>query len=699
MNSFATTIHVASRQDLTPVLPLYKKWLPSSHLTLISQWAKVAKVALGVFCTFLLVVDVSSNNWELIDYVGDAKHLLTPLLAIDSVDTMQDRFTFCDGGAPSDMSQIGQFHINISLAQIQARDSNTFILGTTKHLIQDRANDICGQIVQSYPIKDPTAKSVRLGTVDDGITFARGTALTHWLGNTLSSPQATDGMNETQLRALGYVPARHSTDLRLMTPLVLPPPGQVTAGSVSMYRFFMKAFCSGCVPGTELGLDTCAIEYLYNDTTNTLEITSSQAILGGSHELGFIFQRRGGPILALYIRFATLLLLIGVYSASQKTVQWLDYAGQSLPQRLVRLISPPLYRQPCSVFGLSDICFNSDIFVVLYTLMVLLDEEISMVFSGEIHTWHDHTSDDILVDIRLMSIHLRWLWLNCFLLKAAKWTVNFVSLTRFSGDNTIMGWLNYSSVAWIYLGVFVLFQRNDIINRNNADKVELLSTTQSLDATFVRLFDSWYVRAMPTLALALVTNLVVWLLVDRAVNWHWWQAFAHNSMARQLMFNSTSILAVVRGDVSTVQTRGASGQGTRITIKARALCTFHWFFSSHLTHFGLVEHPSAMRGMASNAAIAPKPSSVAAKRQRAMSKPSKRSSVGVPREASAGWLAVQEEPVKRNSADSIDTSDPEQYMLVQDRDGQVHLINDQKLGLKALSVEVKILRDTTFCLG
>ncbi|RHY35606.1 hypothetical protein DYB25_014178 [Aphanomyces astaci] len=565
------------------------------------------------------------------------------------------------------------------------------------HTIEDSANDICGRLVQSYPVNNPNATSVQLGSVVDGITFMRDTALKKGFRDT--SSDAATGMKETQLRALGYVPARHGTDLRLTAPLVLPPPGQATAGSVSMYRFFMKAFCSGCVPGTELGLDTCVIEYLYNDTTNTLEITSSQAILGGSHELGFIFQRRGGPIAALYIRLATLLLLIGVYSASQKTVQWLDYAGQSLPQRLVRLISPPLYRQPCSVFGLSDICFNSDIFVVLYTLTVLLDEEISMVFSGEIHTWHDHTSDDILVDIRLMSIHLRWLWLNCFLLKAAKWTVNFVSLTRFSGDNTIMGWLNYSSVAWIYLGVFVLFQRNDIINLNNADKVELLSTTQSLDATFVRLFDSWYVRAMPTLALALVTNLVVWLLVDRAVNWHWWQAFAHNSMARQLMFNSTSILAVVRGDVSTVQTRGASGQGTRITIKARALCTFHWFFSSHLTHFGLVEHPSAMRGMASNAAIAPKPSSVAAKRQRAMSKPSKRSSVGVPREASVGWLAVQEEPVKRNSADSIDTSDPEQYMLVQDRDGQVHLINDQKLGLKALSVEVKILRDTTFCLG
>ncbi|KAF0716422.1 hypothetical protein AaE_011100 [Aphanomyces astaci] len=641
---------------------------PSGYGQYIQVIATWGKVALGVFCLALLCMDVAMNNWDIIDYIGDAKHLLTPLLTIESPDEIAAQFAFPHGASTLHVSTIGQFMINTSLAQIQAQDSHSFILSMGSHTIEDSANDICGRLVQSYPVNDPNATSVQLGSVVDGITFVRDTALTHWLGNTQSSPQATDGMNETQLRALGYVPARHSTDLRLTAPLVLPPPGQVTAGSVSMYRFFMKAFCSGCVPGTELGLDTCVIEYLYNDTTNTLEITSSQAILGGSHELGFIFQRRGGPILAL-----------------QKTVQWVDLTQQTLPQRLLRLVAPPLYRQPCSVFGLSDICFNSDIFVVLYTLTI--------------HTWHDHTSDDILVDIRLMSIHLRWLWLNCFLLKAAKWTVNFVSLTRFSGDNTIMGWLNYSSVAWIYLGVFVLFQRNDIINLNNADKVELLSTTQSLDATFVRLFDSWYVRAMPTLALALVTNLVVWLLVDRAVNWHWWQAFAHNSMARQLMFNSTSILAVVRGDVSTVQTRGASGQGTRITIKARALCTFHWFFSSHLTHFGLVEHPSAMRGMASNAAIAPKPSSVAAKRQRAMSKPSKRSSVGVPREASAGWLAVQEEPVKRNSADSIDTSDPEQYMLVQDRDGQVHLINDQKLGLKALSVEVKILRDTTFCLG
>ncbi|RHY07594.1 hypothetical protein DYB25_008166 [Aphanomyces astaci] len=687
MNSFATTIHVASRQDLTPVLPLYKKWLPSSHLTLISQWAKVAKVALGVFCTFLLVVDVSSNNWELIDYVGDAKHLLTPLLAIDSVDTMQDRFTFCDGGAPSDMSQIGQFHINISLAQIQARDSNTFILGTTKHLIQDRANDICGEIVQSYPIKDPTAKSVRLGTVDDDITFARGTALTHWLGNTQSLPQATDGMNETQLRALGYVPARHSTDLRLMTPLVLPPPGQVTAGSVSMYRFFMKAFCSGCVPGTELGLDTCVIEYLYNDTTNTLEITSSQAILGGSHELGFIFQRRGGPILALYVRFVMVLLVIAVYTTSQKTVQWVDLTQQTLPQRLLRLVAPPLYRQPCFVFDLSDICFNSDIFVVLYSLTVLADEEISMVYSRVLSHWYTNSGLDPWLQLRLMSMTVRWLWLNCFLLKAAKWMWNVASIVQYTGDSSVMGWLNFSSVTWLYLGVLVLFVRNEFIEFSNSVIMDLNHATQNLDAVSVSFLDSWYLRAMPGLAVMLVINVVAMLALDRAANRRWWRVFVKSSVGRQLMFNSTSIVAEVRGDV--VEHLGYTG----VTMKARALATFRWFLSTHLTCFGLAEHPKVMRGLG-----AFKPRRISADDGTSSAETIDDTSSGNSRRRVGSSTSQVTDDLVQPSPSEI-TMTQHLYILVQDRDGHVHVIDGDKREMQALNVEVKILRDANVLLG
>ncbi|ETV93217.1 hypothetical protein H310_12814 [Aphanomyces invadans] len=62
------------------------------------------------------------------------------------------------------------------------------------------------------------------------------------------------------------------------------------------------------------------------------------------------------------------------------------------------------------------------------------------------------------------------------------------------------------------------------------------------------------------------------------LNWQWWRATAKNSLCRQLMFNSTSILADVRGDA--IDQPGYAG--SCLVIKSRALCTFRWFFSTHV---------------------------------------------------------------------------------------------------------------------
>ncbi|ETV90203.1 hypothetical protein H310_14959 [Aphanomyces invadans] len=650
------------------------------------QLAKALKTLLGYLCTILLVVDVCGNNWELIDYVGDAKHLLTPLLTVAEFDQIGHAFVFPVGNAPDHVSQVGQFMMNTSLAQIQARDSDTYILGTTMHPIQDSVNDICGHLVSSYPLPSANATSVRLGNVADGISFVRGTALSHWFSDTRSAPPADQGMNETQLRAMGYGPVRHGTDLRLTTHVAVPRPGEIVTTSISMYRFFMKAFCSGCVPGTELGLDTCAITYLYNETTHSLDVTASQAAVGSSHELGFIFQRRGGPILALYIRFAIVLLVFGVYSASQKTVQWVEFVPESLPQRLHNVVAPPLYRQPCSVFGLSDICFNSDIFVVLYTLAVLADEEISLVYSRVLYRWYRSTSFNLWIELRLMSMTMRWLWLNCFLLKAAKWTCDFASVAQYTGENRVMGWLTFSSVTWVYLSVFVLFQRANFIEYSNSVLIDLSCATQNLDAVSVAFLDSWYVRSMPDLVVVVLVNLIVLLAIDRVVNWQWWRATAKNSLCRQLMFNSTSILADVRGDA--IDQPGYAG--SCLVIKARALCTFRWFFSTHLTAFGLKEHPAILRAIHSARPHKTDPGSSSADvTADTAPMPSERTT-----HTSVAWLSDHDvvKPVPPTDAATL-------YLIVQDRDGHIHVVDGTKREMQELNVEVKILRDTTIVLG
>ncbi|RHY05121.1 hypothetical protein DYB25_008669 [Aphanomyces astaci] len=654
------------------------------------QWSKAGgQQVLGKLCLVLLVIDVISNNWAIIDYVGDAKHLLTPMLDLNTPEAMLDQYAFPSNESPALMSKVGRFMVNTSFAHIQARGSHTFMLGTTVHPIHDSVNDICGQLVQTYPIKDPNATTVQLGNVLDSVTFIRGNALTHWFSDTNSARQATKGMNETQLRAMGYTPGRHSTDLRLTTPLVLPPPGQVTTGSVFMYRYFMKALCSGCVPLTELGLDTCVIEYTYNENAKSLEITTSKAIMGGSHELGIIIQRRGGPIAALYVRFSTLLLLFGVYAASQKTVQWMDFTQQTLPQRLLRLIAPPLYRQPCTAIGLSDICFNSDIFVVLYTLTVLLDEEISMIYSRILNRWYANSGFDLWIELRLMSMTVRWLWLNCFLLKAAKWMCHFVSMAQYTGTNTVMGWLNFSSVTWMYLSVLLLFERNAFVEFGNSVIVDLHSTTQNLDATYVLFFESWYVRALPTLAAGVIGNLAGLLALDHIVNRKLWRSLARNSLGRQLVFNSTSILSEIRGAVVDKPGYG----GTCVDIKIRAWCTLRWFLASHLTSLGLPEQPHVMRALAA--------ATYKSKSPHRGNRDSKSATEDI--EESQRSTATTGPRIVTEMEDTTRTetvsSNSELHVVVQDREGHMHVINAEKREMQALAVEVKILRDTNILLG
>ncbi|RHY29856.1 hypothetical protein DYB32_004792, partial [Aphanomyces invadans] len=206
---------------------------PTSWASLRHHVATWGRYALGVFCVALLCVDVATNNWEVIDFIGDAKHLLTPLLTIQRPDDMATQFIFPDDASPGHVSTVGQFMLNVSLAQIQARDSRTFILGMGFHRIDNHANDICGRLVQVYPIADPNATSVRLGSVVDSITFVGGNGLSHGFRDMAATANAAVGMNETQLRARGYTPARHGTDLRLTTPLSIPPPHQASTTTVS----------------------------------------------------------------------------------------------------------------------------------------------------------------------------------------------------------------------------------------------------------------------------------------------------------------------------------------------------------------------------------------------------------------------------------------------------------------------------------
>ncbi|KAH9190915.1 hypothetical protein AeNC1_007122 [Aphanomyces euteiches] len=231
-----------------------------------------------------------------------------------------------------------------------------------------------------------------------------------------------------------------------------------------------------------------------------------------------------------------------------------------------------------------------------------------------------------------------------------------------------MGLFNFSNVPWIYMTVFALFERTDYIEYGNSVRVDVTSVTQDLDSVYVEFESSWYMRGLSSLIFLMVGNLLGVLAVDHFVNRRWWRLMSRNSLGRQHMFNSTSILS----DMGLEYEDRSFNSIT--SIKARMLCSFQWFFTSHLICFGLPEEPSLIRKVTSARLAGAKGTSP--------------SVINV-----AASKAVADGPKTDNA------TDVETHMVVQDEDGHVYLFDSEKREVKALGVEVKILRDANYQIG
>ncbi|ETW05428.1 hypothetical protein H310_03193 [Aphanomyces invadans] len=675
-------------------------------LTLVKRMA-------GILCASLLTIDVFANNWEIMNYVGNGRHFLTPLLDVDTVDALEARYSFPPMKSPNGVSKVGRYMIEFALAQLLDEDGAAYVLSMGSFAVHDASSNLCGSLVQTYPVIATAISknnSIRVGTIKDGVTYIRGNTLTHWFGSTLTAPQAVPGTDDDDLRAMGYVPGRSYTDMRVTTPLPLSSPRQLIALNVSMYRFFSTSFCSGCHPYTELGIDVCSVVYWYNDTAKTVTLKTSDRIGGARHDLGIMFQRSWESTASLIVRIVCMVMLLGAFGASEKTVRWTEPSDvDTTLKRLMYLVNPAKYRHSSEAFEFAYLCFNSDVAVFLYTLAVLFDENLAIVFSQTLHRWAQQSNTNGWVELRLMAFSLRWLWFNCLLLKAAKWLCNYVSNSQYTGQNVVMGWLNFSSVTWIYLSYVVLAMRNTFIEYGNSVRLTIDSTAQNLDGTSVDFFDSWYIRAMGPLLIVMACNLALVLVLDRFCNRSWWRHMANNSLCRQYMYNSTSILC--SDNLHFVPRRGFTGSS--IEVRARMLCTMQWFLSSHVLRFGLQEQPQAVRNI-----VATKSTAVGGAGHRhhgqhgtvsggggrdseSSSVSSKRGSVTSRRheeDKQQHWTSPMiDEDIRASSDSAADASaSRDMHLIVQDRDGHVRMFDADKRELQALGLEIKILRDSTY---
>ncbi|RQM22464.1 hypothetical protein B5M09_003174 [Aphanomyces astaci] len=640
---------------------------------LVKYGPPALKFLVSAMCVVLVLVDVTTNNWELNHTIGNANSMLNAVLNIASPAELTETFTFARGYSLDTTSNVGLYMLNFTLNKIHAHDNSMYVLTAESFLIDSPVDDICHLLKQSYPLPNYTdvGSTIKLGVIKDGVQYVRGYVVSNVIFG-LGAPPPPESKHE-DLVSLGYTPSRTDTDMRLTTPVTIPPPGTVVSTNVSMFQYFARAYCSGCDPIAVLGLDVCSVVTSYNASTRTLVVESSAAVLGNSHVLGLLIERSGVTMGSLYVRGFAVLFVTAVFATSQKTVRWTD--GSTLTtwvKKLGHMLAPTLLRYPCRTFDFSYFCFNSDFFVVGYVVAVLLDEKTCNVYSRAMHSWNKNTApsaDSTWVFIRILAMNFRWMWLNCFFVKAIKWVVNFTNSTRYTGRNRLVAYLNFSSPGFVYIAGLILALRNHILDYGLADVAQVTSTQQNLDGIAVNMFNSTLMRGYPSLMMIMFVNLFIILTLDWVVNHTWWRHVSKNSLGRQLMYNSTSVIA----DVGFRFVNVPDYKGQVASMSARSLCTIQWFLTSQTIRFGLPEHPTVIRAMASKGLAS------AGQSQLNASGPTKRAS-------------IYQSDLEAGETNAL-------LMVAQDQDGHIHLFNAMKSEMQALSLEVKVLADAKFQLA
>ncbi|KAF0728667.1 hypothetical protein Ae201684_013625 [Aphanomyces euteiches] len=132
---------------------------------------------LGAFGAFLVLVDVSHNNWDFNHFLGNAQYFITPVANLPSLHAIKSYYAFPNEASPEDLSEVAVFMMNHSLSTAVDHDGSHYLITAGSYAILDAANDICGDLVHTYPLRnvaDSLSGTIRLATVSDKLEYVRG---------------------------------------------------------------------------------------------------------------------------------------------------------------------------------------------------------------------------------------------------------------------------------------------------------------------------------------------------------------------------------------------------------------------------------------------------------------------------------------------------------------------------------------------
>ncbi|OQR99700.1 hypothetical protein THRCLA_06414 [Thraustotheca clavata] len=627
--------------------------------------------SLGFVFSMMIVVlvgiDTIANNWAINDFMGDGHRFITPVASVSTAADLSSQYSFDVNRAMDDLSRIGIWMLNYTVQAMTNPNSNVYILSAGTYPMPTQSSlDLCSIFEATYPLDLNKTSVARLALADNYLMYVRGDALSHAFTDDTTTNLATSTMKSTDLKSTGYTPVRLNVDARFTEDIEIVNTPSAQTHIVNFYRLWPKSFCTGCVIFTELGFGQCNMTFLYNDNTKHITISKSKNNPGSQYNMGLLLPHSTFSSASIYVKFIAIFFAVGGFLASRRTVQWKEAdlsKTESHFAALTRTVLPKFFPYPSHAFRFDMFCYNSDLFVFLFTIGILLDMQYGLLYL-KTSNMYNSLSPQFTYSLQIYGITTRLLWVNCAALKFFKLIWNALSSASYCGESRVMGFLNLSSVTTMYLSAILLFYIPPYITYNNSVVAYLNNKLERLDSIHVNVLESYYLRCIPAVAVGAIINLFVVIVVDHTWNYRTFRLISKNSLGRQALYNSTSILCDFIQDIE-VDTEG-DGTTTLIHCKARRLGTLQWFFMCHLFSFGLPE--KEIRG-----------------KKKAHTKIVGGQNVSTTHTAST---VVNEDT----------TISSGKYMVAQDGDHHMHLIDDNLNDVTALVYNIKVLKDLPFAI-
>ncbi|EQC38834.1 hypothetical protein SDRG_03792 [Saprolegnia diclina VS20] len=236
----------------------------------LNQCLVVVAHVVGLVVILLVAIDAISNNWAVIDYVGNGNEFIAPVANVGDAPDLVNAYTFLPGRDLQSLSSVGLWMANYTVSNLGRLGSNIYVLSADTYAL-DHSNDLCSRFSGIYPMDlGRTNNVVKLGITYDLITYLRGNAVTIASTDEASANLGNASMGSGMLHHLGYAAARIAADLRLTRAIRLQNTSSLQVQAVSFWRLYTKGYCTGCIPIAELGYGSCNFSMTYTDANKTL---------------------------------------------------------------------------------------------------------------------------------------------------------------------------------------------------------------------------------------------------------------------------------------------------------------------------------------------------------------------------------------------------------------------------------------------